>query len=318
MAIRMSSPASAAISRNGLRAGASVLFEGFALLRRERSLWALAAAPVFLATVAVGCASWLVFAHSAEINAWIGAWLPAVAASSWYSWLWVGPLIVALGVAHAVLFLFVSAAAVLAAFLGATLLAAPLLELLSQRVERVAGGSCTESNRGLLGDAFAALSNELRRVTFFASVSAGLGLLSLVPGVQVVTPFAFALFSMLFLPLEYCGAALDRRSVSFADRRRWIRSHGRTMLGFGAMGLATFAVPGLNFVMIPVLVAGGTLLVVRLEPSGPTPQGPRGFEPARDGSALGPREASGTPPPSSDPPFAAQVAPFAGVTTPIR
>ena len=38
------------------------------------------------------------------------------------------------------------------------------------------------------------------------------------------------------------------------------------MLGFGGLAIAACLVPGLNLVLLPTLVTGGTLLVLRTEP----------------------------------------------------
>ena len=249
----------------GVRGGIGVLFEAFALLRREKSLWPLAVTPVLLAVLAVGGATFVVFHYASAIDSVVGAWLPSLQADAWYSWLWVGPGKLLLGVARGILFLFAAALCVFSAFLGANIVASPFLERLSARVEKLVTGECRETNRGVVVAALTAISSEVRRVGFFAAISLALGALGLLPIVQLAVPFALALFTMLFLPLEYSGAALDRRGLSFRERRRWISSQRLPMLGFGASAFVTFLIPGLNFIMLPVLVVAGTLLVIRTE-----------------------------------------------------
>ena len=53
------------------------------------------------------------------------------------------------------------------------------------------------------------------------------------------------------------------------------------MVGFGAAAFASFAVPGLNFLAMPVLVVAGTLLALRIGPTAvcsdePTPSAESG------------------------------------------
>jgi uncharacterized protein involved in cysteine biosynthesis len=72
--------------------------------------------------------------------------------------------------------------------------------------------------------------------------------------------------TILFLPLEYAGYALDRRQLPFRVRARWLLSRLPTMVGFGSAALISCFVPGVNLVMIPVLVVAGTLLVLRNPP----------------------------------------------------
>jgi CysZ protein len=70
---------------------------------------------------------------------------------------------------------------------------------------------------------------------------------------------------MLFLPLEYAGFAMDRRNLRFSQRRALIWQHRWLMLGFGAAAFLTLLVPLLNFICLPVLVVGGTLLFLHTE-----------------------------------------------------
>ena len=42
-----------------------------------------------------------------------------------------------------------------------------------------------------------------------------------------------------------------------------MRSNWGTMLGFGGTAFAVGVVPGLNLLLLPLLVVGGTLLVLR-------------------------------------------------------
>ena len=72
------------------------------------------------------------------------------------------------------------------------------------------------------------------------SVSA-IGLL--VPGAQLLTGPLLVGVAIVFLPLDYAGFALDRRGVRFADRRRWLRAHLATMLGFGSAAFVACLVP---------------------------------------------------------------------------
>jgi uncharacterized protein involved in cysteine biosynthesis len=42
--------------------------------------------------------------------------------------------------------------------------------------------------------------------------------------------------------------------------------HWPTMVGFGGVAFGACLVPGLNLLILPALVTGGTLLVLRLQP----------------------------------------------------
>lgn len=249
-------------------AGVSLVLEGIRLLLRERRLWALAAAPALLAMAAVMLAASLVWAYAGPLFAFVTAWLPDVEAGAWYTWLWVGPVKVVLTLIGWLLFALASALAVALAFLLANVAAAPILDLLSRRVEQIAGGRVVESDDSILAalwtDGRLAVVGQLQRLFFFGVVMVALSLLGvIVPGGQLVAPPLMVVVTALFLPLEYTGYILDRRRVPFAERRRWILGRWPLMLAFGGTAFLTFLVPGLNFVMIPALVVGGTLLALR-------------------------------------------------------
>jgi uncharacterized protein involved in cysteine biosynthesis len=55
---------------------------------------------------------------------------------------------------------------------------------------------------------------------------------------------------------------MDHHHLRFAQRRALIWQHRWRMLGFGAAAFLTMLVPFLNFICLPALVVGGTLLML--------------------------------------------------------
>jgi CysZ protein len=254
-------------------AAARALRRAARLLRRERSLWPWIALPFVLNVLAFAAAALLFFEHLGALATPLERWLEVPAPGHWWGYLLAGPLWL---LAWAVRALLIAGFGV-ALYFGFTLLgaviAAPFLDGLSERVERLAGGAPCEARRGAgagLRRALRATVAEGQRFAFFLGVGALLFAVGLVPGAQ---PFAAGIgvgFAALFMPLAYTGFALDRREVPFAARRRWITSHSFEMLSFGGFALALYSVPGLSFLCLPWLVAAGTLLVLEL---GPPPSG---------------------------------------------
>jgi CysZ protein len=256
-------------------------FEGGRLLLRERQLWGLALVPLLLSITAFAAALGFVIAYASEIHSGVTAWMPVVEATRWYAWLWVAPARLGLVALGALLFLAAAGVCLVIAYIAASLLASPFHDVLARRVERIVTGRVLdETESGLLGtlrEGGRALREELRRIAFFLGVVGPLAAIGLlIPGAQIVTGPTIMGFTLLFLPLDYASYTLDRRRVSFAAKRRWVRSRAPTMLGFGAAAFLTCLVPGLNFVAMPVLVVGGTLLALRCSPD-------------REGSPAGPR-----------------------------
>lgn len=252
-----------------VNAGMRLATEGFAFLRRQPRLWGLASIPVLFAMLSVGGAGGAFWLQLDEIHAFFGGLLPRLEAGAWWTWLFVGPGKALLFLARWLAVLLSFAVTFVAALLLANLASAPFLDVLSERVEAIElGRGAVASEEGLLAGALSSFVSELGRVVFLASIWLGLTLAGLVvPGAHFVTGPLLVATTITFLPLDYAGFALDRRGLSFADRRRWLKAHRPTMLGFGGIAFAACIVPGLNLLLLPALVTAGTLLVVRTDPS---------------------------------------------------
>jgi CysZ protein len=251
-------------------AGLRLLFEGGRFLRRAPSLWPLAIVPVFLALVAVAIAGSLFLANLAAIVAWCDSLLPVFEATNVWSWLWVGPATFVVWVAGGLIVVVLFAVAIVAALLAANLASAPFLERLSARVERLAQAGGADAPAGEPSAPTAVLRSfaaEVQRIGCLVLAWVGLSLVALiVPGATFVTTPLLVALTVLFLPLEYAGHALDRRGLSFRDRIRFVRANWATMAGFGTVAFVACFVPGFNLLVMPALVTAGTLLVVRREP----------------------------------------------------
>jgi CysZ protein len=255
-------------SIRGVLSGARLPLEGFRMLRRERSLWALAAVPLAISVATCAAAVTAVLTHAPELHAFVTSWMPVLAAGSWISWLWIGPARAGLALLGILLFLGVAAAAVVAALLLASIVAAPFLDVLSRRVEAIVSGTVRDVGEGGVGRAVRAGARaavaELRRTLFFLALQATILFLGfVVPGGQVVAAPALAIATMLFLPLDYASYTLDRRGIPFRARRRWVLDRAPLMLGYGGAAFVAHLVPGVNLLLLPVLVVGGTLLALR-------------------------------------------------------
>ncbi|MGH0038112.1 MAG: EI24 domain-containing protein [Myxococcota bacterium] len=253
---------------HGPWSGGRLVPEAFRLLLRHRGLWPLAAAPVALTALFLSVALGLAIEYAPAIYAWIAGWIPTLEADTWYAWIWVGPGRVLLALAGYALFGIALALMAVLSFGLANVLSAPILDVLSQKVERIETGGLVESGEGglwaLVRESGRSLGNELRRLAFLALVCGVIVVAgAVVPGAQPLAPPALGLVTLLFLPLDYGGYVMDRRGVSFRSRRIWLRRNLGVAVGFGAVAFATLCVPLLNFLLLPILVTAGTLLAVR-------------------------------------------------------
>jgi CysZ protein len=202
-------------------------------------------------------------------EAWVSM-LPVLEAARWWSWIWVGPgrvvlwLIGWLGVAVGF------ALALVVALLTANLLSAPFLDQLSVRVERIEKANEPREKPAagsFISETLRSFAAELQRLLFMMSIWVSLGLIGfIIPGAHFVTAPMLIVVTILLLPLDYAGFALDRRGIPFRARRRWLRENISTMTGFGGVAFLACLVPGLNLLVMPGFVTAGTLLVLRKPP----------------------------------------------------
>jgi CysZ protein len=226
-------------------AGAWHVAGGFLFLLRHPGLWPFAALPTAFAVV-------LLF-----LGAVLGVYLgPHVEAS-----LAPAPGEAPVWVELPLTLLLWTATIGAGTFLGlgiALLLAAPLLEHLSRRVERIAQGHVLEKGRGLRWE----LLESLRGSLYFLAAAPGVFLLGFVP---LVGPILSLVFGGRAVAFQMTDPALTRRGLSFRDKRRWHRDWRAESQGFGLAGMVGLLVPFANLLLAPALVTGGTLLVLSLE-----------------------------------------------------
>jgi CysZ protein len=246
-----------------------VLRRAAEMLRTERSLWPWALVPFALNALAFALAATAFIANLGVLAAPLERFLDVSEPSAWYGYLWAGPL----WLLAALVRMFLLAAFAVALYFTFTLvggvIAAPFLDVLSERVERLATGRELEQARGVtaaLRRAARSALEEGKRVAFFLALQGALLALGFIPGLQPIAALASLVASALFMPLDYTGFALDRRGVRFAARRRWILQHALEMLSFGGFALVLYAVPGLSFLCLPWLVTAGTLLALEVGP----------------------------------------------------
>jgi uncharacterized protein involved in cysteine biosynthesis len=226
-------------------AGAWQVPAGFGFLLRRPGLWPLAALPVALAAalMTAGAVLGIYLVPEAE---------RALAPAPGRLPEWVElPISLLLWIAS-------FGAGVFLGLAVALLLAAPVLDLLSRRVEVRVRGRAADLGQGLGWE----IAQSLRGAVYFlvaAPLVFGLGL------IPVVGPFLSVLLGARAVAFQMTDSALTRRGLTFTDKRRWHRRWLLESEGFGLAGMVTMLVPLANLLLGPALVTGGTLLVLEIE-----------------------------------------------------
>ncbi|MCS2607893.1 sulfate transporter CysZ [Halomonas dongshanensis] len=185
-----------------------------------------------------------------RFNGWLAYWMSLV--PSWLGWLdWlIWPLFV-VSLLVVIFFTFT---------LVTHLIAAPFYGFLAAEVERRATQHEPLDDRGLGKTAIDAVGRELVKLGYILPRAAGLFVLSWIPGVNVLAPLLWALFSAWVMAITYLDYPMDNNKVSFADMRKRLASRWWPTLSYGGLIVIITWVPLANLFLIPGAVAGSVLM----------------------------------------------------------
>jgi len=229
--------------------GAGYLLRGARLvlrpgLRRYVVIPLLINVAVFATLVVLGARRLGVLVDS--LMTWLPDWLDWLAALLWPLFVLVALLVVFFGFS-----------------LLANLIAAPFNGLLAEAVEReITGEAGSGPGTPLVAEVARTLASEVNKLGYFALRALPLLLLFAVPGLNLAAPFLWFAFSAWMLALEFSDFPMGNHGIAFREQRRILA--GRRLLGlsFGATVMLALMVPLVNFLVIPVAVAGATAMWV--------------------------------------------------------
>jgi len=188
---------------------------------------------------------------SALLDRWLGqmpGWLGVFSFLLWP--------VLALTMAIVVLFSFT---------LVAHLIAAPFYGLLAEKVQRrLAPDSLPETSRweAFVSVTVRTLSRELHKLSYILPRMLILLVISLIPLVNLISPWLWLAFSGWATALQYCDYAADNEGVSFRETRRLLASPRWPTWLFGASVSLCTLIPFAPLVLMPAAVIGGTHLWV--------------------------------------------------------
>ena len=154
----------------------------------------------------------------------------------------------------------------------ANLVAGPFNGLLAEAVEAhlMRPGQPLElAWRRVLLEAARGVWAELRKLCYIGLRALPLLILSVIPMLNLLAPPVWLLFGAWMLALEYLDCPLSNHGRVFPAALAEMRANRRLSLGFGGCMTVLTLIPGLNFLAMPVGVAGATsLYCAHLAPAG--------------------------------------------------
>ncbi|MEC4677475.1 MAG: sulfate transporter CysZ [Nitrospirota bacterium] len=143
------------------------------------------------------------------------------------------------------------------------LIGAPFNGLLAERVENRLRGCVQKSPFQLtqvLRTFIPALISEVNKILYFALRALPLLALFLIPGVNIIAPVLWMIFSAWILALEYADFPMANHDIRFTEQRILLQKKRLMVWGFGAAVLLLIMIPVVNFIAMPTAVAGATAM----------------------------------------------------------
>ena len=144
----------------------------------------------------------------------------------------------------------------------ANIVAAPFNALLAEKIEARLTGKAINSNSNFIKIARDSVLSQLRKLVYILLWSAALLLISLIPVINFAAPFLWVIFGSWLLSLEYLDYPMGNHELDFKKQKQILAARKGLALGFGSSVMILTSIPLINFIVMPVAVAGATVLWV--------------------------------------------------------
>jgi CysZ protein len=232
--------------------GMKYAFAGFHLIRKP-GIKRYVAMPLLINILLFSISIYYAYGWAQAGMAMILDWLPA-----WLDWLsWLLWLIFALLMVLIIFYAFT---------LAANLVGAPFNGRLSEKLEAQLTRTPPPSAGRVIGTLAAlrnAIASEFAKLGYLVSRSLPLLILSFIPVLNLAAPALWFLFGGWMLALEYLDYPMGNHGIQFAEQNRRLQQRRALVAGFGTAVLLMTLIPVLNFLAMPVAVAGATQLWVK-------------------------------------------------------
>ncbi len=228
--------------------GTGYLARGFALIRRP-GLRRYVIFPLILNIVLFGGLIYFGYSQFSPLVNWVMQQLPGwLGFLEWLLW---------------VVFTSLTAIIVFFAFTPiANIIAAPFNAIMAEKLEEMLTGEEINSGVSLMTIIKDSILSQLGKLLYIAIWTVGLLLISLIPLINFIAPLLWVIFGSWLLSLEYFDYPMGNHDLVFAEQKRRLRERRGVALGFGGAVMIMTSIPIINFFVMPVAVAGATLLWV--------------------------------------------------------
>ena len=234
--------------------GASYFMSGLGLINTSR-IRRYVLMPLLINIIIFSAGLWFAVDQFGVFIEWALSGLPG-----WLSWLeWVMWPLFALTFYGLVFFGF---------SIIANILAAPFNGPLAAAVERhLTGEQNTDSSKTFMEEAKFAMGNEFIKLKHSLYLMMPLAFLSLLsfafPLIAPLVAVLWMVYAIWILTLEYADFPMANHGTAFHDIREKLAGKRFLSLGFGTMVMLGTLIPVINFLVMPVAVAGATKMYLQ-------------------------------------------------------
>lgn len=228
--------------------GTGYLAKGFTLIK-SKGIRQYVIMPLILNIVMFGGLIWFGYAQFAPMVDWMMSYIPG----------WLGFL-------ESILWLVITFMAAIIVFFTftpiANIFAAPFNAIMAEKIEEKLTGQDINSGVSLVTIIKDSILSQLGKLVYILLWSAALFLVSLIPLINFISPVLWVVFGSWLLTLEYMDYPMGNHDLNFRQQKQKIKTRRGLALGFGGGVMAMTSIPVINFIVMPVAVAGATAMWV--------------------------------------------------------
>lgn len=181
-----------------------------------------------------------------EFSSWMNSLLP-----SWLDWLnWLIIPLFTVTILIAVFYTFT---------IVANIIAAPFNSVLSEKYEQLVRGKTEIENNETISQLISrTIAAELKKITYIILWLIPLLIATVIPVLNLISPFLWILFAIWMLSLEYIDYPMGNHNQRFPDVKKSAHKHKSMTLGLGSGLFILTTIPFVNFIAIPAGVIAAT------------------------------------------------------------
>ncbi len=143
----------------------------------------------------------------------------------------------------------------------ANLIASPFYSQLANKTLELVSGQPTNIKEQSITQV---VISELKRMGYLFSRMLPLLILFIIPGINLLAPFLWALFGAWGMGLEFMAYPLENQGLLFAQQKQEAKARRIGVLSFGGLTIVGLSIPVLNLIVAPAAVIGATIYFYEL------------------------------------------------------